>query len=479
VRDDIPAQLSEGEFVFPADVVRYIGLEKLMRLRQEAKMGLKMMEQMGQMGNADEAIIPDDLPFEITDLIIVDSEDEKEYNDKKEKAEGGLAMQEGGVVTAPGQGFASIPPGIPTPREQVAGITYQAPQFQAGQTQVGMAADPIEMANIRRPQQQETPVYQAPQTLPTASEFVAPPEGMAPQTIIIVDIETGEEKPFTFIPGSREIPQGFVRKEDYVPKDVVPQTETTTVGTATVAPETGGDDEARQRREEEMYGPGGGRVGVRGKIYGVSFDMPEGFMPGMATAFGTSLGLATGKPLPENVTVNFKRGETEFAVTGKEYNKFKSIAENQGYNSDAAENALDEMRENALNKKAEKEAAEAEAARQAKLAAIEAAKAAATEAARKKAEEERRKQEQIEQERLRKLSEVNINRLYGDSADRDDRQQQRAERQREADAFTRDAVRDVAGRVASGRGFGEGGLASKPKPKTKKKMKRGGLASKK
>ena len=29
VRDDIPAQLSEGEFVFPADVVRYIGLEKL------------------------------------------------------------------------------------------------------------------------------------------------------------------------------------------------------------------------------------------------------------------------------------------------------------------------------------------------------------------------------------------------------------------------------------------------------------------
>ena len=29
VRDDIPAQLSEGEFVFPADVVRYIGLEKI------------------------------------------------------------------------------------------------------------------------------------------------------------------------------------------------------------------------------------------------------------------------------------------------------------------------------------------------------------------------------------------------------------------------------------------------------------------
>ena len=55
VRDDIPAQLSEGEFVFPADVVRYIGLEKLMMMRQEAKAGLKRMEDMGQMGNSDQA----------------------------------------------------------------------------------------------------------------------------------------------------------------------------------------------------------------------------------------------------------------------------------------------------------------------------------------------------------------------------------------------------------------------------------------
>jgi len=77
VRDDIPAQLSEGEFVFPADVVRFIGLEKLMRMRQEAKMGLKMMEEMGQMGNSDEATMPDDLPFDINDL---DMDDEPEYN---------------------------------------------------------------------------------------------------------------------------------------------------------------------------------------------------------------------------------------------------------------------------------------------------------------------------------------------------------------------------------------------------------------
>ena len=54
VRDDIEARLSEGEFVFPADVVRFIGLQTLMKLRDKAKAGLKRMEEIGQMGNAEE-----------------------------------------------------------------------------------------------------------------------------------------------------------------------------------------------------------------------------------------------------------------------------------------------------------------------------------------------------------------------------------------------------------------------------------------
>lgn len=57
VRDDIDAKLSEGEFVIPADVVRYIGLETLMKLRDKAKMGLQKMEEIGQMGNSEE--VPD------------------------------------------------------------------------------------------------------------------------------------------------------------------------------------------------------------------------------------------------------------------------------------------------------------------------------------------------------------------------------------------------------------------------------------
>ena len=74
VRDDIPAQLSEGEFVMPADVVRYHGLDKMMDLRDEAKMGLQRMNDMGQMGNSEEAVIPDGVPFDMDDLEMEDDE---------------------------------------------------------------------------------------------------------------------------------------------------------------------------------------------------------------------------------------------------------------------------------------------------------------------------------------------------------------------------------------------------------------------
>ena len=50
VRDDIPAQLSEGEYVVPADVVRYFGVRVFEDMRMEAKMGLQKMEQNGRIG---------------------------------------------------------------------------------------------------------------------------------------------------------------------------------------------------------------------------------------------------------------------------------------------------------------------------------------------------------------------------------------------------------------------------------------------
>jgi len=112
VRDDIPAQVSEGEFIFPADVTRFIGLDKLMQLRQKAKMGLKQMDAMGQMGNSDEATMSDDMPFGMADLVVIDGPDEdvpsgmhkmpdgslmEDSEMPQKKAKGGLAFANGGI----------------------------------------------------------------------------------------------------------------------------------------------------------------------------------------------------------------------------------------------------------------------------------------------------------------------------------------------------------------------------------------------
>lgn len=59
VRDDIPAQLSGGEYVVPADVVRYYGVRFFEDLRGEAKGGLSQMEEEGRIGG--EPIPQDDV----------------------------------------------------------------------------------------------------------------------------------------------------------------------------------------------------------------------------------------------------------------------------------------------------------------------------------------------------------------------------------------------------------------------------------
>jgi hypothetical protein len=52
VRDDVPAQLSEGEYVVPADVVRFFGVKYFEDLRSQAKQGLSAMQANGRIGGA-------------------------------------------------------------------------------------------------------------------------------------------------------------------------------------------------------------------------------------------------------------------------------------------------------------------------------------------------------------------------------------------------------------------------------------------
>lgn len=51
--DDVPINASEGEYVLPADVVRYIGLDKIEKMVNQAKEGLAKMDEAGRIGGED------------------------------------------------------------------------------------------------------------------------------------------------------------------------------------------------------------------------------------------------------------------------------------------------------------------------------------------------------------------------------------------------------------------------------------------
>lgn len=116
VRDDIPAQLSEGEYVVPADVVRFYGVKFFEDLRTQAKQGYAEMDQNGRIGGEPvgqeasgmEMVEPeDDLPFDISELQIVD--------DETGMYEGGLAgYADGGLPAAPTQPPVPMNPFSPT-----------------------------------------------------------------------------------------------------------------------------------------------------------------------------------------------------------------------------------------------------------------------------------------------------------------------------------------------------------------------------
>lgn len=112
VRDDVDAKLSGGEYVVPADVLRYYGVSFFEKLRKKAKEGLAEMDSEGRIGGSsreDNAEEDDDLPF---------SDEELMYEDEE------MEFAEGGVV----------PPG---------GIqTFNPNQFYSGFSAFGGAAQP-------------------------------------------------------------------------------------------------------------------------------------------------------------------------------------------------------------------------------------------------------------------------------------------------------------------------------------------------
>ena len=276
VRDDIPAQLSEGEFVFPADVVRYIGLGNLMTIRQEAKMGLKMMDEMGQMGNSEEATMPDDLPFDINDL---DMEDEDEYNTRQEFAVGGMptpnpntGVYYNPATTAPTTGVAAVP-------QQAASQQYVQPV---------------------RPQQAAVPTMRAykPSEIPTFTQTIGSTPGQYDELREYKN-ESGEVRQIPFKAGQPiyPIPEGFT----YVDPEATKTEEVTTTPTDVKTQTT-------RVREEPEGDAGVGQGGAFGDMEkmnqrnnlskSLGFTTMETLLEGVGGTFGTygkdSIGKRTG-----------------------------------------------------------------------------------------------------------------------------------------------------------------------------------------
>ena len=94
VADDIPAQISEGELVVPANVVRYHGLSTYESLRQTALLGLKGLEDDGQLKKVDENGIP----------VEEDKEEDKDDSDVKVQTVKMLTAKDGAFPDVSGDG---------------------------------------------------------------------------------------------------------------------------------------------------------------------------------------------------------------------------------------------------------------------------------------------------------------------------------------------------------------------------------------
>ena len=104
VRDDIPANLSEGEIVVPADVVNYWGVKLFEDLRAKAKMGYSKMAQDGRMGG--EPMMEDmDIELTIEDLDVMDDQEPVEmYKGGYSAADAARDMSRMGIRNMSGSG---------------------------------------------------------------------------------------------------------------------------------------------------------------------------------------------------------------------------------------------------------------------------------------------------------------------------------------------------------------------------------------
>jgi hypothetical protein len=181
VRDDIPAQLSEGEYVVPADVVRFFGVKFFEDIRNEAKRGFADMEANGRIGGEPIGMemAEDELPFDISELQMVDDETEEQPmmnmgGYMRGYADGGLTLPAAVTDMTTATGITSDTSGVPMPVSNLSGIEmreYVGPNGEITYIQFinGVAQSVIPQGYTAKA---------AAPTTPAASAVPAVPEGL-------------------------------------------------------------------------------------------------------------------------------------------------------------------------------------------------------------------------------------------------------------------------------------------------------------
>jgi hypothetical protein len=260
--------------------------------------------------------MPDDLPFDETDL---DMEDELEYN------RGGVVEAANGTYVAPTVPTGSQPLGT-NPMGNPMGVPQQVADGVSGSTQ-GTPYVP----NVGK-------MYGAgatPYAPVSYNQLLGPSATGAPttETVRYFNEATGQSRMIPHLvnaDGTRgatlyPVPEGFVIQEE-APKEEAKKTQ---VQSTKVAPVDIGDDSGDQEqrdREEAMYGPGGGRISLGGKIdvektnrlggpvrgssltkgattFGIGYTVP-GNIPGIYGALANVISIGS-KGVPEGGTGKF------------------------------------------------------------------------------------------------------------------------------------------------------------------------------
>jgi hypothetical protein len=219
VRDDVDAKLSEGEYVIPADVVRFIGLGQIEGMIQKAKQGLAEMDANGRIGGS--PVDEQGVPMEDDELT---PEEMQMLSEALGQAPTGMAM--GGVVQQP----------IYNPYQQQQ-MQYTNPNPAIGMQEGGDV--PASTFNAAQ--------YQFGPSTPGGSGGI--------EIVEYINTQTGETRLVSVMNGQimGEIPEGFVRSTPETKEQARKNAASTTDAVPQDSLEDlsyGDDSESEQRREE-------------------------------------------------------------------------------------------------------------------------------------------------------------------------------------------------------------------------------------